>query len=113
MIANQTTETSGDICRIAGGFSVFRQWRSLPQGFYELTRNWVAGSLLAERLNVRFTLINLAPRSCAESASRFAHTVTQSPVAQFQFLDWHQFLSRLSPLTPWFDKYIRSKFTGL
>lgn len=80
-------------------------------GYYELTRNWVAGNLLAERRKVRFTLINLAPGSCRRSAADFAEMLKEQTDTAFSFLSWKELLLRLStPMDDWFGNYVKSRF---
>lgn len=79
-------------------------------GFYELTRNWIAGSLLAGHLGKKFLLINLAPKSCGSSASKFGELLQQDNSHQFQFVPWTKLLERIQrPWTPWFAEYVRMK----
>ena len=64
-------------------------------GFYELTRNWVVGSLLARQLGRKFLLINLGPERCRPSAVSFAETVAIDEERNFRFDSWAELLSRI------------------
>lgn len=77
-------------------------------GYYELTRNWVIGSLLARQLNMTFLLVNLANPACADSARRFAASLRQSERRRFEFITWADLLSRTTtPHPKWFETYLQ------
>jgi hypothetical protein len=63
-------------------------------GFYELTRNWRIGSELADRLDRRFTLLNLGSSAIEASASRFASLLNQGERRLFQYQSWAELLRR-------------------
>ncbi len=77
-------------------------------GHYELTRNWIAGTALANQRGRSFVLVNLAGESCRQSAGAFAQMLSQPPERRFMFVAWPELLGRLTqPLEPWFGEYIR------
>lgn len=89
---------------------VFEPARVKADGYYELVRNWVAGSALARTLRKRFLLVNLTGDGCAVSAAHFAESLEQTPERIFRHLTWTAFLDRLKqPTEPWFASYLEKK----
>ena len=79
-------------------------------GYYELVRNWVVGSLLARTLKKRFLLLNLAAEKCAPSATQFAASLATTEDRKFQFIAWPDILKRLPKTSPaWFHNYVQQK----
>ncbi len=81
-------------------------------GWYELTRNWVAGSKLAARLGLDFVLVNIGGDGCRVSAGQFAALLPLGP-RRFFFLAWSDLLERLNqPVVDWFAAYLATKQLG-
>lgn len=79
-------------------------------GYYELTRNWIAGSLWARELGKNFRRINLGPEACRNSASKFAALLKMDQSRQFEFVAWTEFFNRIErPVPKWLSKYVREK----
>jgi hypothetical protein len=81
-------------------------------GFYELTRNWVLGIELAERLGQRdFLLVNLGSPALAVSANEFAALLAQAPSRRFTHRSWSSVVTDSSRLgrDNWFDEYAVAK----
>jgi hypothetical protein len=80
-------------------------------GFYELTRNWVLGVALAERLGRDFLLVNLGPPSLAASAETFAKLVSQTPSSRrFTYRTWSSLMpASLQGGYSWFNEYAAAK----
>lgn len=80
-------------------------------GFYELTRNWVLGVALAERLGRDFMLVNLGPPGLAAAAETFAKLVSQtSSSRRFTYRSWSSLLpASLQGRYSWFDEYAAAK----
>jgi hypothetical protein len=80
-------------------------------GYYELVRNWVAGSTLAERRGKKFVLVNLAGEACRPTANAFAQSLQLTGQRGFRFVAWNELVNRLNqPLEPWFARYLRIRF---
>jgi hypothetical protein len=58
------------------------------EGSYQLTRNWVIGTELAEDLDVPLLLVNLGPAETSESAASFAALLAQTPGRSFAHRTW-------------------------
>ncbi|WP_205695650.1 hypothetical protein [Conexibacter sp. SYSU D00693] len=67
------------------------------EGSYQLTRNWVIGAAMAERLGVPLRLVNLGPAGVAEHAANFAALLEQTPGRRFEHRTWQQALGDTSP----------------
>jgi hypothetical protein len=74
------------------------------EGSYQLTRNWVIGTKLAEQLDVPFRLINLGPAGIAKHAAGFAELLTQTPTRRFEHRTWQQVLAAVAP-PAWLEEY--------
>ena len=84
--------------------------RIKADGYYELVRNWVVGSVLARTLSKQLMLVNLTGNGCATSAARFAESLAQTPGRIFRHVTWPALLGRLNqPLEPWFASYLQRK----
>lgn len=82
------------------------------RGYYELTRNWIVGNLLAARLGAEFMLVNLGGERCARSATEFADLLPTG-LKGFSFVSWASLLSRLDrPLEGWLSEYLATKNLG-
>jgi len=79
-------------------------------GWYELTRNWVIGRMLAEQMNLEFSLITLGREKCKSSASEFSGLIANSG-SEFRFVQWTDLLGRIqAPFQPsWFTEYVNSR----
>ncbi len=81
-------------------------------GLEELTRNWVIGNLLANRLDKAFELVNLGPNSVESSSNQFAELVDQAKAA-YRFLSWSSLIGNLNqPVEEWFQAYLKQKHIG-
>ncbi len=79
----------------------------IKAGLEELTRNWVIGNMLANRIGKRFELVNLGPNAIQASSNQFAELVDQN-VADYRFLSWSTLIDRIKT-EDWFEAYLRSK----
>ena len=77
-------------------------------GFEELTRNWVIGNMIANRINKRFELINLGPCAIEASSNQFAELINQTD-ADYRFLSWTRLMDKIT-IDDWFREYLNSKF---
>jgi hypothetical protein len=64
------------------------------EGSYQLTRNWVIGTRLADKLATEFLLVNLGPVGIADHAAGFAALLEQTPQRRFEHRTWRQALER-------------------
>jgi hypothetical protein len=108
---------SGNDCRPGyGGFARYlgrAELFSVPRaeveaaGYYELTRNWLIGSEVAEALAIAgFLLVNLGPPEKIETeAEAFSNLVAVSDRRDFVQRSWNDVLEAASPLEPWLDRY--------
>lgn len=76
------------------------------EGSYQLTRNWVMGSTLAEALGVCFILVNLGPSGIAHHAEGFAALLRQSSSRRFEHRTWRQVLDSAT-IPEWLADYAR------
>jgi len=82
-------------------------------GYYELTRNWVIGNLVAHQLDREFRLINLGSARCQASAGGFRNSLANGG-ENFSFLTWLTLIGNLpQPLDDWFATYLQAKAEGL
>lgn len=79
------------------------------EGSYQLMRNWVIGSMLAEHLGVPLRLVNLGPASVAQSAARFGALLSQSPGRTFEHRRWDQVLELMPARPAWLDEYAAAR----
>lgn len=94
------------------GFFATASERVREAGYYELTRNWVIGKLLAAELGLDFTLINLGPDSCRVSSGSFHKIIADEP-GEYRFVTWPEFVDGFrQPLADWFELYITEKLTS-
>jgi hypothetical protein len=78
------------------------------EGSYQLMRNWVMGSMLAEDLGVSFALVNLGPPTIANHATGFAALLRQSPSRRFAYRTWRQVLD-FAATPEWLTDYARER----
>lgn len=76
-------------------------------GYYELTRNWVIGNRLANRLGRDFALANLGPQRLAASADAFATLAATTPHRTFTHVRWATLLDASAPVADWLDAHAR------
>jgi len=69
------------------------------EGSYQLTRNWVIGTKLAEQLKVPSRLVNLGPAGIASHAAGFAALLCQNPQRRFEHRTWQQVFEVVTPPT--------------
>lgn len=82
------------------------------KGFYELTRNWVFGNLLASKLGRSLSLINLAPNNCRSSSDSFLSTINVAE-HDYRFLSWSDFVAGFQkPLDGWYESYMTAAFNN-
>ncbi len=78
------------------------------EGSYQLTRNWVMGSTLADALGVSFALVNLGPSGIAHHAAGFAALLRPTPIRRFEHRTWQQALD-FAPVPEWLADYARER----
>ena len=80
---------------------VSRWFRELPTvqtgGYYELTRNWAIGALIAERLGISFALVNLV-REGEELGIETAFGRAISSLGNFRRLTWEKIADAADPI---------------
>jgi hypothetical protein len=74
-------------------------------GWYELTRNWVIGNLVAAQHDARFVLVNLGPATLAKQASSFGDQLAQGPRRAFEHRRWAELLNASPGLPQWAVSY--------
>jgi hypothetical protein len=74
-------------------------------GWYELTRNWVIGNLVAAQHDARFVLINLGPATLAKQANSFGDQLAQGPQRAFEHRRWAELLNASRGLPQWAVSY--------
>lgn len=77
------------------------------EGSYQLIRNWVIGSALADAQHLPFALVNLGPSSIAQGAAEFATLLHQTPDRRFEHRTWLQVLGS-GPIPGWLADYATS-----
>jgi len=78
------------------------------EGSYQLMRNWVMGSTLAETLGVPFSLVNLGPAGIAQHAADFAALLHERPGRRFEHRTWQQVLDS-APVPGWLADYAHER----
>jgi hypothetical protein len=90
---------------VVGRFSVDDQ-AIRREGSYQLVRNWVMGSMLAEALGVSFVLVNLGPPGIAHHADDFAALLLQSSTRRFEHRTWRHVFDAVT-VPEWLVEYAR------
>jgi hypothetical protein len=78
------------------------------EGSYQLARNWVMGTIIAEHLGAMFRLVNLGPPGIGTSATTFASLLVQTPTRQFEHRTWGQVLEAAAP-PAWLDAFAKER----
>ena len=79
------------------------------EGSYQLTRNWVIGTRMAEDLSVPFRLVNVGPSTIGTRAAEFSVLLAQTAARRFEHRRWCDVLACATAAPSWLDDYAESR----